>query len=182
MVKYTYIVSSSIFSRGKSHYIICFFLDLHIDIMDQKEIVTIITIALIITLGLISIGSCLCAIPLCFIRQFHKPTHLLTLNVCIAAFICSTYWCIFYIMNTYYPLILWNLQSCLPIVYFQNMINCQVLYAFCIVSFNRLLTIVYTNKALFRTKRWAGVCVSVQWIIVALIFFPILFSNAEVIS
>jgi hypothetical protein len=150
--------------------------------MNVHEIEVIIVIVLIITLGLVSIAACLYAIPLCFIRQFHKPIHLLTLNVCIAAFICSTYWCIFFIMNTYYPLILWNLQSCLPIVYFQNMINCQVLYSLCLVSLNRLLTIVYTNIALFRTKGWAGICVSVQWIIVALIFFPILFSNAEVIS
>jgi hypothetical protein len=149
--------------------------------MDQKEVVTIITIAEIITLGLISIGSCLYAIPLCFIRQFHKPTHLLTLNVCIAAFICATYWLIIYTMNTFYPLILWNLKSCLPIIYLQNMVNCQVFYALCIVSLNRLLTIVYTNKPLFHTKKWAAICVSAQWIFGALIPSPILFLNSHVI-
>jgi hypothetical protein len=149
--------------------------------MNVHEIEVIIVIALIITLGLVSIAACLYAIPLCFIRQFHKPIHLLTLNVCIAAFICATYWLIIYTMNTFYPLILWNLKSCLPIIYLQNMVNCQVFYALCIVSLNRLLTIVYTNKPLFRTNRWTGICIGVQWILAALLYSPVLFSNAEVI-
>jgi hypothetical protein len=149
--------------------------------MDIHEIEVIIVIALIITLGLVSIAACLYAIPLCFIRQFHKPIHLLTLNVCIAAFICSTYWCIFFIMNTYYLHVIWTLQSCTTILYLHCMVNCQVFYSLCMVSLNRLLTIVYTNKPLFRTNRWTGICIGVQWILAALLYSPVLFSNAEVI-
>ncbi len=62
-------------------------------------------------------------------------------------------------MDTYYPLIFWNAQSCLPIAYLENVVNGQV----------------------FQTKRWAGVCVSAQWIFAALLPVPILFLNGDVI-
>jgi hypothetical protein len=157
------------------------FLDSLIDKMNQEQIANIVFIVHLTILGFVSIGACLYALPLCFIRQFHKTLHLLTLNVCITQFMCSTYWLIFYIMNAYYPLILWTAQSCLPIIYLQHFVNCQVFYGICLVSLNRLLTIVYPNKALFRTKRWAGICVAAIWIVGASVPLPILFLNADVI-
>ncbi len=149
--------------------------------MDSQQVIAILNIVRIAILSLVSIVACLYAIPICFIRQFHKPLHLLTLNVCIAEFMCSTYWLIFYIMNAYYPLILWTAQSCLPIIYLQHFVNCQVFYGICIVSLNRLLTIVYPKRRLFGTKRWTAICIGVQWIFGALLPLPILFLNADVI-
>jgi hypothetical protein len=84
-------------------------------------------------------------------------------------------------MNQYYPLILWTPQSCLLIRYLQQLVDCEVFYALCMTSFNRLLSIIYQNKALFRTKRWVAICVGVQWILGALTTLPILFLNADVI-
>jgi len=149
--------------------------------MDVKQVVSIIIIVRIIVLGFVSIAACLYAIPLCFIRRFHTPLNLLTLNVCIAAFLCSTYWTIFYIMDTYYPHLFWTLQSCIIIVYLNHMVNSQELYAVCLISLNRLFTMVYKNKALFRTKKWVAVCVSAQWILGALISLPTLATNVDVI-
>jgi len=148
--------------------------------MDADQIVAIVTIVRIIVLGLVSVAACLYAIPLGFIRRFHTPVNLLTLNVCIAAFVCSTYWIIFYIMNAYYPEIIWTPQSCVVIPYLQNVMDCQELYAVCLVSINRLFTIVYKNKPFFRTKKWVAVCVTAQWILAALIPLPALASNRDV--
>jgi hypothetical protein len=145
--------------------------------MDPKQILTIVQI---IILCLILIGACLYSIPICFNHRFHTPLHLLSLNVCFAALVCCIYWSIFYIMNMWYPTILWNAQSCLPIFYLQTAVNCQVLYSLCIVSLNRLFCVVYKNKALFRTKKWVAICVCVQWIFALLIALPLLASSFTV--
>jgi hypothetical protein len=150
--------------------------------MDELKILAILTIGKIILFGLISIAACLYAIPICFIRQFHKPLHLLTLNVCIAAFVCSTFWAICYTVDVFYPYLFGTPQLCILISYTQLMVVCQVLYAFCMVSLNRLFAIVYKNKGLFHTKRWAAICASAQWILVALICSPITASNSNVIE
>jgi len=150
--------------------------------MDEKQVIVILVIITIIMLGFISIGAALYALPLCFIRRFHKPAHLLTLNVCIAAFICSTFWLIFFTMDIIYPRIFWTAQSCLAIFYLQNMVNCQVLYALCMVSLNRLFVVVYQNKALFRTKKWTVICVTAQWTFGTLIPLPVFASNLDVIE
>jgi hypothetical protein len=149
--------------------------------MDEQQAAIIILYFQFITLSLVSIVACLYAVPLCFIRKFHKPIHLLTLNICITQFICCIYWLIFYIMNQYFPLIFRTPQSCLSIFYLQHLVDCEVFYALCMTSFNRLLSIVYPNKRLFRTKRWVAICIGVQWILGALTPSPILFLNADVI-
>jgi len=149
--------------------------------MDETQAVNILVIIKAIILGLIVIGSCIYAIPLCLVRRFHTPIHLLTLNVCVAAFICSGFWGIYFIMSTFYADILWTLQSCIPILYLQNMVVCQVLYALCMVSLNRLFTIVYKNKGFFRTKKWVTACVTVQWIVVALLSLPAFTQTVDVI-
>jgi hypothetical protein len=148
--------------------------------MDDQQIATILVIITIIILGLISILACLYSIPICFIRRFHTPLHLLSLSVCIAIFICTTYWAIFFILNSFYPSILWTSKSCLLITYLRIMVNCQVLYALCMVSLNRLFTIVYKNKILFRTKKWVVICISIQWILVVLLSLPLFASNRMV--
>jgi hypothetical protein len=149
--------------------------------MDTEQFVVAMIIVRVIVLGSVSILTCLYAIPLCFIRRFHTPLNLLTLNVCIAAFVCSTYWAIFYVMDAYYPHIFYTAQSCLPILHLKNMVICQELYAVCVVSLNRLFTIVYKNKALFRTKKWVAICVTAQWILGALLPLAAFTTTVEVI-
>jgi hypothetical protein len=148
--------------------------------MNGDQAIAILVIVKVIVLGFISIGACLYAIPLCFIRQFHTPLILLTLNTCIAEFFCSTFWAIYFIMNTFYPDILWTAQSCLPIIYLQTTVIYQFLYALCMVSLNRLFTIVYNSKALFCTKNWVAICVTAQWIFAALIPLPTFASSIQV--
>lgn len=140
--------------------------------MAEKQIIIILVIVKIVILSLIAIAACIYSIPLCFVRRFHKPLHLLSLNVCIAAFICASYWIIYFTMNTFYQNILWTEQSCLLILYLQTTVNCQVIYALCVVSLNRLFSIVYRNKIFFRSKKWVIICVGAQWVFAALIPSP----------
>jgi hypothetical protein len=149
--------------------------------MDQQQVINILIIATVLIDGFVSIGACLYAIPLCFIRRFHTPLNLLSLNVCVAEFICAVYWAIFFTMNAFYPRILWTLQSCISVRYLQHMVVSQVVYAFCMVSLNRLISMIYKNKALFRTKKWIAICVSIQWVFSALIILPVIVTDPYVI-
>ena len=150
--------------------------------MNNKEIIILLVLIKVILLGLISLGACLYALPLCFLERFRKPAHMLTLNVCFAAFICATFWAIFFIMNTFYVDVLWTASSCLPILYIQTAVNCQVLYALCVVSLNRLFSIVYPDKAIFRTKVWVAICVVLQWTVAMLVPLPTFASSLMVSS
>jgi len=84
-------------------------------------------------------------------------------------------------MDAYYAPIFYTAQSCLLILYLKNMVICQAVYSVCMVSLNRLFSIVYKNKALFRTKRWVAICISAQWILAAIISLPALAINIDVI-
>ncbi len=140
--------------------------------MNDEEIIIILVIVKVIILSLISIASFFYALPLCFIRRFHTPLNFLSLNVSLTLFMCTTFWAIYFIMNTFYIDVLWTEKSCLLILYLQTTVNCQFIYALCTVSLNRLFAVVYHNKVLFRTKKWVGVCMSIQWISGVLIPLP----------
>lgn len=150
--------------------------------MDNRNIIVLLVIIKVVILSFISLGTSIYAIPLCCNQRFHRPIHILTLNVCFAAFICANFWIFFFIMNTFYVNILWTERSCLAVLYLQTTVNCQVLYGLCIVSLNRLFLTVYRNNALFRTKRWVGICVGVQWLLGCLLPLPTFASSLEVIS
>ncbi|CAF1495470.1 unnamed protein product [Adineta steineri] len=129
--------------------------------MDDQQIIVILVIIKAIILGLVCVASCLYAIPLIFIPRFHKPLHLLTLNVCVAAFMCAAFCGIYFIMTTFYFDVLWTEASCLPIIFTQTTVVCQVLYAL----------------FFFQNKIWIAICISTQWIFVTLIALPTLRSS-----
>jgi hypothetical protein len=149
--------------------------------MNEQQVIDIIFYIRLIILGLIIIGACLYTIPICLVRRFHKPNHLLTANVCIAVFIFSNLWTSYFVVNAYYPYIWGTEKSCLLLSYAQNVVVCQVNYALCMVSLNRLFNIIYKNKAFLHTKRWSVICISAQWIFATLIPLPILTSDIKVI-
>jgi hypothetical protein len=148
--------------------------------MNTKEAIILLVIIKVIILSIIFIASGIYAVPISLLRRFHNPIHLLTLNVCITSSICAVFWIIYFIMSTFYVTILFTEKSCLLILYLQTVVNCQVLYSFCVVSLNRLFTIVYRNKALFRTKLWVVICISIQWFIGFLLPLPSFGSSLEV--
>jgi hypothetical protein len=71
--------------------------------MDEQQVLDMVLYIRLILFCLTAIGGSLYAVPLCFIRRFHKPNNLLTASVCIAIFNFSIFWLVFYVMNAYYP-------------------------------------------------------------------------------
>ncbi|CAF2128467.1 unnamed protein product [Rotaria magnacalcarata] len=82
-------------------------------------------------------------------------------------------------MSFFFPNELWSPQSCLLIIYGQTMVNCLVTYALCVVSLNRLLTIIYGQTSFFRTKRGIALCIAVQWLIAITIPLPTFASDIK---
>ncbi|CAF3866663.1 unnamed protein product [Rotaria sp. Silwood1] len=82
-------------------------------------------------------------------------------------------------MSYFYPHILWTAQSCLSVLYGQTMVNCQVIYALCIVSFNRLCIIIYGQTTFFRTKQGIVVSIGIQWFIAATLPLPTFASDLQ---
>lgn len=150
--------------------------------MNQREMIILLAMIKVAILFVIFLASCIYAIPLSIVRRFHNPIHLLTLNVCITSSICSMFWIVYFIMSTFYVRLLWTEKSCLLILYLQTVVNCQVLYSLCVVSLNRLCTILYPNKLLFRSKLWVMICIVVQWTIGVLLPLPSFNSSLQVQS
>ncbi|CAF2938660.1 unnamed protein product [Rotaria sp. Silwood2] len=128
-------------------------------------------------MSFVIIGSILYALPICFIRRFHTPLNLLTLSLSVALFMCTTFWTIYFVMNTFYTNRLWTEKSCLVIIYLQTIVNGQFVNTLCSISLNRLFAIVYPNKAFFRTKTWVAICMCIQLIYGLLIPLPQFASN-----
>lgn len=144
--------------------LVFFFLYYQTVTMNDRELIIILVYLRVIPLSLVSIGSFFYALLICFIRRFHTPLHLLSLNIAIALFLCTSLWAIYFIMNTFYTDVLWTEKSCLLILYLQTVASGQFSNALCIASLNRLFAIVYQNRVLFRTKKWVAICICIQWI------------------
>lgn len=148
--------------------------------MDEKLIALVLILIIILLLFVTIIGTCLYSIPLCFVRRFHKPLQLLTLNVCVTVFVGGSFWAIYFIMDTFFYDTLWTAQSCVPVLYLQTVTNCLFLYAINVVSINRLSTILYPNKVLFQSNKWVAICVAIQWILAIVLPIPTLRSDVTV--
>ncbi|CAF1382600.1 unnamed protein product [Adineta ricciae] len=147
--------------------------------MNDRQIIILLVYIKIILLGFTSIGSILYSLPFIFIRRFHTPLHFLSLNVSITIFVCASFWAIYYFMSTFHADILWTEKSCLVILYLQTLVVCQFIYALCIVSLNRLCAIRYHRSVVFRKKKWAIMCIVVQWLFAAIIPLPQFGSSLE---
>ena len=148
--------------------------------MNEAQVVEILVYIKAVILGLVSIGTLIYAIPICFHRQLRTPLHLISVNVSLTLFICVMFWAIYLVMTTWFSSILWTVNSCLWILYLQTAVNCLSIYSTCIASLSRLLVIVYHTRALFGTMKWVLMCIVVQWVIAILISLPILTSSLEV--
>jgi hypothetical protein len=60
------------------------------------------------------------------------------------------------------------------------MTACQMMYAYCVSSFNRLLAIRYFSKLIFRSSKWLLTTMTIGWIIATLLTIPHLLHNTFV--
>jgi hypothetical protein len=97
----------------------------------------------------------------------------LTINVCLA----NTFFACIQLLSM--TLRLTNVSeavvSCRFKSFIINMATCSIMYSHCVASLNRLLTVRYPQKSLFRSYRWLLSSIGVWWIIGILVDLPHLF-------
>lgn len=148
--------------------------------MKEEQIELILVSIYLALLLMILIGVCVYAISICCIRRLHKVTYLLTLNVCLADTVCAIFWVCFFIMDQFFPNILWTQKTCLLVLYSQTTSNCLVTYSICVVSLNRLFTIIYGQRSFFHTTRGIALCIGCEWLMAIIMPLLTFFSDIQV--
>ena len=143
-------------------------------VVDSLAVVKIVLFVVII------LSACVYSVSILLIKRFHTSINILTINLCVSAIICSIYWIVFCILQ------LKSLDNptgwnCVVLQYFQTFVNGQEIYSLCVISINRLCFIVYNNKILFRTRRWAYICIGSQWLLGVILPLPTFVMPGEVI-
>ena len=110
---------------------------------------------------------------------YHR-THVFTINVCMAILCCSIYRVVSLAMTEINVQQFYNIQTCSLVFYAQTMCTLQVPMALIVVSIHQLCCVVFYNKAIFKTKRWAFICVTCQWIFGSIISLPLVIRNQTV--
>lgn len=125
--------------------------------------------------GIIIIIALIYSIPIIFLKRFHHRHSVLTLNICFATIICSSYWFIFYLISqldlsriVIYLINYCRFASIVPVI-----LTVQVPFSFVTVSVNRLFALI-SNHPFFKTKFWIGLSVALQWCLCSLLPLPIL--------
>ena len=130
------------------------------------HIVKIILLVTTLILGLIYISLTVIT------RGLRTSINILMINVCVACIICTSFWIVYNLLEmTHSPLMRYD-ELCWFYSYAQNVSVCQVVYAFCAVSLNRYLFVVYSSNVYFKRRRWALICALVQWLISGLLPAP----------
>ncbi|CAF1206781.1 unnamed protein product [Didymodactylos carnosus] len=122
--------------------------------------------------ALILLGSIVYIITICSNRKFYTNLNAVTVNVSIASIIYGVYWTSYFILT-----FVWSdySQICVLTNYFEVVVHTQVLYAYVMVSFNRVFFIVYYRQQFFKSLRWILLCIGLQWIGGFLIPLPNIF-------
>lgn len=101
---------------------------------------------------------------LCFYRVYHS-NNIFTINLCCAAICCCLHWICYYILLIYHPRYFLRSNICMILDYFEIMCTIQVPLAVIIVSIHRFCCVIYHTKQFFKTKKWAILCITIQWLI-----------------
>ena len=131
------------------------------------HIVKIVLLGMTLILGLLYISLILIT------HGLRTSASVLMANVCMTCILCTCFWIVYNLLEmTNSPLMRYD-ELCWFYSYAQNVSVCQVVYAFCAVSLNRYLIVVYSNNTYFKRRRWAMICAFIQWLIGALLPAPL---------
>ena len=108
---------------------------------------------------------------LCFYRVYHS-NNIFTVNLCCAAICCCVHWISSYILLICFPRYLMRPNVCTAMDYFETMCTIQVPLAVLIVSIHRFCCVIYHAKRFFKTKKWAMICITIQWFVGFCISIP----------
>jgi hypothetical protein len=132
----------------------------------------IIFIQLIILLIIILL-TWIYILPILSNHRLHTVPNILTCNVCLVSFLGSLYWTVYHIFIGFYPTDFHGcVLSCAVVPYVQTMINCLMIYAFLLITINRLFLVTYPNKRLFKRLQWCFISFVIQWIIAIVLPLP----------
>ncbi|CAF2509847.1 unnamed protein product [Rotaria sp. Silwood2] len=128
---------------------------------------------------LLIVFACVYALPLCFLSRFHSPINMMTVHVCLAFIGSAVFWTIVYMLNlrngASYNII--SQERCSIASSIETILNCLVIYSLCTVSINRFCIIRYSNRIMFKSQRWALVCIGITWLITLIVSIPLLISS-----
>ena len=135
---------------------------------DQYElIVNILIFMKLILLILLIILACGYALPLSILSRFHSSINIMTIHVCLTFIGSAIFWIIIYMLDLKQAIKteIITQRHCSILSSIETIFNCLVIYSLCTVSINRLCTINYSNKTIFKSRRWAFICIGITWLI-----------------
>jgi hypothetical protein len=150
---------------------------IYFDMADLVDIVHFIQISIILFAILLAL---IYSVPILLIHRFHHSNNTFTVNLCLVAICCNTYWALYYMILKLHPQYLLITNICSILNYFEMMCTFQVLLALIAVSINRLCLIVYHTKVFFKKKRWIILSIAIQWIIGIVFSLPVIPFNSSV--
>jgi hypothetical protein len=127
------------------------------------DILHILNIIRHILFSLIFVLSLIYSTTISFVRRFHHRTDIFTLNICLAAMCCSTYYISYFVLYDYHTELMLIDNICMWLIYLRMMSSCQIAFAFITVTTNRLVSMIYHLNPFFKTKRWIFLCIICQW-------------------
>ncbi|CAF1251797.1 unnamed protein product [Rotaria sp. Silwood1] len=104
---------------------------------------------------------------------------MMTVHVCLAFIGSAVFWIIVYMLNLYYDAAYYIIsqERCSIVSSIETILNSLVIYSLCTVAINRFCIIKYSNRILFKSPRWALVCIGITWLITSFVSVPLLISS-----
>ncbi|UJR17387.1 hypothetical protein I4U23_004282 [Adineta vaga] len=138
--------------------------------MEFQQIICILNIIILLN-GTILMLIYLLSIIL--IRRFHTATNILTGNFCLTGIVCGSYWIVYDVLSSFYSNIIFrSIISCIVTSYLPIMVNCLMIHALAMITFNRFFTVTYPNKKRFKEQTWSFMSIIVQWIVAIILPLP----------
>ncbi len=145
--------------------------------VDKLYITTIIEV---IIFCLISLFASVYSLLILLVRRFHHQNNIFILNMCFNIIGSSIYFIIFHSLFYFAPQRLFIPNTCIFLFYAFNIASIEIPFGFVIFSAHRLCSLVYRTKLFFKTKRWVGICIASQWIVVCVVSLPFVFRKERV--
>ncbi|UJR18171.1 hypothetical protein I4U23_005071 [Adineta vaga] len=115
-----------------------------------------------------------------FIPRFHNKNNVFIINICISILITSIYYIIFYTSFYLTSRNIFTPNGCVMLFYIFNIASIEIPFSFVTFSVHRFCSIVHHNQPLFKTKKWIGICIVIQWIGVLIISLPFVFQKTNI--
>lgn len=129
---------------------------------------------------LISLFVLIYCLVVLFIPRFHNIHNTFIVNIYLSALFTSVYFIMFYTSLYVTGRNIFTLQACVMLFYMFNIAGIDIPFAFVAFSIHRYFSIVHHNNAIFKTKKWAAICIAAQWIGVCLLSLPFIFQKTNV--